>query len=335
MAFQNPRVRAGSLLWLPVILLQTSLCGFAKTRQEPLSEVRERNGLALRRSARGVDSLSSPLVPEERKRLSNIAIAGEKRDWPSAKLIFGTYSGNATQIYAAAMHAALRCREYTEGAKIYEKCRANCEYVGQPAFAAALRIFAQLGERSIVEQIWDDSLNVHELNELVGSARLSAAAKFGDVEMAAETLDEMNNRNVNVSVYHISSALRACWGWGEKQHKAAKYFFDLLPKFQLSPDIVAFTSLIGAYHTASLQELLVAYDKMKSLQIEPNSVFAETYLFSVLQARKGIRVEDQLHDTSLERLQACRDALNEFKGAGLRMSGVCRGVHSKLMRMDI
>lgn len=202
-------------------------------------------------------------------------------------------------------------------------------------FTAGIRIFAKLGDTSRVDQIWNDALSACEFDDILGSARIGAAADAGNVTMAAETLDEMNRSNLSIQVHHINSAIRACWGWGKSQHKAAKYLFDLLPKFRLTPTIVSFTSLIGAYHTASLQDVLLAYNEMKSLEIEPNSVFAETYMYSLLQARKGIRVEEQLHDTSAERLQAARDALAEFKGSGLRLSRVCTDVYKELFSMGI
>ena len=157
--------------------------------------------------------------------------------------------------------------------------------------------------------------------------------------MAADTLDKMKNSNVSIDVYHINSAMRACWGWGDKRHKAAKYFFDLLPQFQLSPTVVSFTSLIGAYNTASLQQILSAYEEMKSSQIEPDAVFAETYIFSVLKAdrmaRERFNLNNNLREQPLERLQAARDALDDFKNARLRLQNFCTNVDRQLKCMGI
>lgn len=310
--------------------------GFGRVQQQPLSERRERTGLAIRQKIQvrhGPD-----LNNGEKKLVSKIASASEKRDWTAAQSYFGKYSGDATQIYGAAIHAAFRCGRYQEGAEIYEQCRSNCEVVGIPVFTIALRIFGKLKDNDRVQQTWDDALKAHELDQLFGSARIAAAADVGDVEGAAAVLDQMNISNVSINVFHINSAMRACWGWGDKEHKAAKYFFDLLEQFQLSPTIVSFTSLVGAYHTASLPEILSAYKKMKDLKIEPDPVFAETYMFSVLQAdrtrnlRRGI--EDTLHEKSIERLQAVKDALIDFKKARV-LSGSCRAVDKQLLRMGI
>ena len=313
----------------------TPPCGFGRAKQLPLSEQRERTGLALRRKyqERGPD-----LNKEEKKLVSKIASASEKRNWSAAQSYFARYSGNATQIYGAAIHAAFRCGRYQEGAKIYEQCRSNCKVVGIPVFTVALRIFGKLKDNDGVQQIWDDALKMHELDELFGSARIAAAADVGDVHGAAAVLDQMNLSNVSISVFHINSAIRACWGWGDREHLAAKYFFDLLEQFQLSPTIISFTSLVGAYHTASLPEILSAYQKMNDLEIEPNSVFAETYMLCVLQAEKNrtrrLGIENTLHEKSIERLQAARDALIDFKKAGV-LSGLCRAVDRQLRRMGI
>eukprot|EP00438_Fugacium_kawagutii_P008900 Skav215708 [mRNA] locus=scaffold2573:333104:338313:- [translate_table: standard] len=272
---------------------------------------------------------------DERALVAKIASASEGRKWQTARSLFGAYAGTATQVYAAAMHAAFRCRENKEGAIIYEKCRANCKYIGLPAFTVALRIFSKLGDTRRVQQIWDDALKAHQLDGPLASARIVAAAEAGDVETAAAILDKMKNNNVSIEVHHINSAIRACWGWGNKQHKAARYFFDLLSEMDLSPTIVSFTSLIGAYDTANLQQILSVYDEMNNLGIEPNSVFAETYLFALLQKRRGTRLEEEMHKQSRERLKAARNALIDFKRVGLRLQRSCVAIDRELTRIDL
>ena len=64
--------------------------------------------------------------------------------------------------------------------------------------------------------------------------------------------------------------------------KAAEYLFRLLPRFGLEPNIVLFTCLVKAYHTASLDELIFVYSEMKDIPVAPNHVFAETYIVSLL-----------------------------------------------------
>eukprot|EP00438_Fugacium_kawagutii_P014210 Skav201450 [mRNA] locus=scaffold6:237257:238339:+ [translate_table: standard] len=272
------------------------------------------------------------LSPEEQQLVADISRAGQTKFWNYARSLFGKYTGNASPVYAAALDAAWRCRMNKEGAKIYESCRANCEDIGIPVYMTALRIFGKLRNAAMFQQIWDDALEAHDLDEYLSSARIAAAADAGDVEAARDTLDTMNANNVPINVVHINSAIRACWG-REGGHKAAKYFFDLLPTFNLSPTVVSFTSLIGTYSSLSLQEILSAYNAMKGLKIVPNRVFAETLLFTLLQWGKNQRLEEQLRKQSAERLQAARKALDEFKRAGVPLSGACRKVDSELTRM--
>lgn len=110
--------------------------------------------------------------------------------------------------------------------------------------------------------------------------------------------------------------------------------FHLLERFQLSPTVISFTSLIGAYQTASLEEVLSAYDEMKALQIPADAPFAETYIFSVLQ-KGNATVEMALRQTSLERLRAARDALIDFKQAGFKMHRSCTRADAELTHMGI
>lgn len=322
------------ILWLVVILLNGSPC-FGRPRQAPLEVVREQTGRAIRSSARGMTDFG--LNREEKIFLSKIAQASQERDWPAACSAVNTYEGSGTPIYSAAMHAAFRCREYMLGAQIWEKCQANCKIIDLPGFTAAIRIFGKLGERTRVQEIWDDALKAHELDEVISAARITAAADAGDVEAAAQTLDEMASGNVSINELHINSAIRACWGWGQRQHKAAKYFFDLLEEFQIRPNVVLFTSLVGAYRESGLQELLSVYKQMKAFGVEPDPVFAETYLFSVLKGNKAenVRIERTLQQKPLERLKAARDALNDFKKAGVRLKRVCAAVDRELAAMNI
>eukprot|EP00438_Fugacium_kawagutii_P014213 Skav201453 [mRNA] locus=scaffold6:280360:281364:+ [translate_table: standard] len=318
------------LLLFAAIFLRTSPCGFGRPRQQPSSELREQAGMTIR--TRAADLMDVKLSPEEKLLVTEISDASEKKDWSTAKSLFDGYAGSASPVYAAAMHAAWRCRLNKEGAKIYERCRTNCEYVGLPAFSMALKLFGKLGEEAMVQRIWDDALEAHALTEVLGAARIAAAADAGNVTAAAEALHIMNASNVSINVYHITSAIRACWAEGDQKHRYAKYFFDLMPEFNITPNVVTFASLLGTYSSLSLQEVLSAYKEMQDLDIEPNRIFAETYVFTLLQTR-GKRIKEQLARQSTERLQAARNALDEFKGAGVPLSGACEEADRELTRM--
>ena len=174
------------------------------------------------------------------------------------------------------------------------------------------------------------------------AARIDAAADSGDVETAAEVLDLMVDSGLEIDLAHVNSAIRSCWGWqgeGRKAAKAAKYFFNLLPQFHLRPDIVTFSALIGALRTGHLDDILSAYAEMKTLQIQPDSAFAETYLVTLLQKdRKGIlrTVDDAvdfLRPKPQERLQAARKALSYFDNAEIRLTALCSIIQKGLTRL--
>ena len=153
-------------------------------------------------------------------------------------------------------------------------------------------------------------------------------------------LDLLNNTAwLRVNVQHVSSAIRSCWGWGKTEYRAAKYFYKLLPDFEILPNIIVFTALIGAYKAAPLNEIISAYQEMKDLQILPHIVFAETYITSVLQMKKSFGWMDQttlekvLAHTPSERLMAAQDALTDFQNGGVKVTKLCRDVKLTLHRL--
>ena len=328
-----------SFTFLTVLLCHTTEFNFAKTKQEPLDVVRERSGNALRQSARGAGNYD--LTGYEKKLLRNIAAASEKRDWTAISSHFDEYAGDAPPLFAAAMHGALRCQRYKEGARIYDKCRTSSQVFHAPAYVAAIKLFGKLGAPSRVREVWDEALQVVGLTEILGSARIVAAADEGNVSAAAEVLDLMNASGVTINVGHVSSAIRACWGWGTNQHKPARYIFDLLPEFGLAPNVIIFTTLIGAYATAPVKDTVALYEDMKALQINPNKVFAETYLTTILQGdpKEKWRTPDTtatlLKDKPVERLRAARKAAADFEAAGVKLSRLAVNIRDALKQMSI
>ena len=211
--------------------------------------------------------------------------------------------------------------------------------MNEPVFVSAMRIFGKLGEANRVQEVWNHALGAQAVSDILASARIAAAADEGDVETAADVLDLMMNRSVSIQVHHVNSALRACWGWGKNQHKAAKYFFKLFKRFQLVPTLISFTCLIGAYKTSPLDDVLAAYDNMKHREILADPVFAETYIFTVLQGNHGDvwstvpKTTQGLRNKPPERLQAARKALDQFKASGVQLTQLCRKVDAALEQL--
>lgn len=72
-----------------------------------------------------------------------------------------------------------------------------------------------------VRSIWNETLSACELNENFGTVPDWCSGRW-DVE-AASVLDLMTTQGVKVDIYiyHLTSAIRACWGFGKTQHRAA------------------------------------------------------------------------------------------------------------------
>lgn len=315
-----------------------TLC-FGKPKQEPIGAIRERSGETYRTKAAGRVP-QTPLTDSEKQLLTSISGASEARDWSRVQFLTAKYSGTSSAIYSAAMKGAFRCQKYEEGASLYNKWLKVDGLDHEPLFVFAIKIFGKLGEAKKVREVYERALKALKLSEILAAARINAAADEGDVNAAAAVLEEMENASLAINVAHVSSAIRACHGWGKNGHKAAKYLFRLLPRLGLEPNIVLFTCLVRAYHTASLDELILVYREMKDLQVAPNHVFAETYIVSLLQtdAKIGLPRDlddlcDVLRDKPIERLQAAREALRDFKADGLKLTGLSNNIERALERL--
>eukprot|EP00438_Fugacium_kawagutii_P008323 Skav233337 [mRNA] locus=scaffold394:117279:118280:+ [translate_table: standard] len=324
-----------------VFLLKTPSCAFSQIKQESLSELRERTGRAIKVKVKDTVGNNFEISGAEKQLLTRISVAAEQRNWQNAQSHFATYTGKATPIYNSAMNAALRCCRYEDGAQIYKKCRQNCELFEEQTFNVAMKIFAKLGQHEMVRRIWDEATKKCELSSMLVSSRIHAAASEGDVETAAAMLDLLDTNKLEINVVAISSAIRSCWGWGPKQHKAAKYLWKLFAKFNLKPDVEAFTTLIGAYSTAPLQDVLAAKAEMDTLEIAPNRVFAETFLASLLQqdfrhlrqVDEIVRVLTDMREQSADRLQAAEAALEGFETAGVDLTRLCSKLKRALVQL--
>ena len=140
----------------------------------------------------------------------------------------------------------------------------------------------------------------------------------------------------------INSAIRSCWNSSKFSDKAARYFYNLFGQLGLTPTIVTFTTLAGASRSAPLDDVLWTYQEMKNRQVTPDSVFAETFLLSVLGgdrlkwcADSEAFANENLRDKPRERLQATREALDDFKSQRVKLTGMCRAVGRALSHLGL
>ena len=315
----------------------------AHGRKQPLTkEIREREGNAVRRRARH-DFGPNQISKAEKILLSKIASASEQRDWPTVQSLIDGYAGTAEPIWAATINAALRCGRYREGALIFQKCKQNVKIKHEPLFNAAVKVLAKRKEWARVREVWEEALKACKFGPMMAAARLAAAADEGDVETAAAVLDMMETNDVAIEVHHVTTAMRACWGYGKSQHRAAKYFFDLFARFDLEPDLIAFASLVGSYHTAPLKLVMSAHDDMKRRKIKANHIFAEIYLTALLQKvpedewpRTSPPLVPILANLPLERLEAADKVLDDFDAAEVRLTRFGQNIKRavKMLKME-
>ncbi|CAE7230556.1 PPR4 [Symbiodinium pilosum] len=332
--------RTSSLKWAcPFLLLFAGFpASFGIGRQESARSIRERDGNLLKTSAKKVQD---PLSFEGQRLLSQIVEAGESGDWMKVNRLYLAYSGSETSTFNAVMHIAIRCGQFKQGASVYQRlCNLNVTK-SSPTFSAALRIFAELGQTSVVREVWREATDMLELDEVMAASRIHAAAMEGDIQTAAEVLDSMNKSGVEINIAHITSAIRACWQAEGQSWRAAQYLFNVSRDLGLEAEAPMFTCLVGAYATAPLEVVLDVYQMMKDNGIQPDKMFSELFLASVLAFSKeetyGLRTVSQLaqhlSNKPEARLQAARSALAEFGNTGVETTALSQKLDTGLKQL--
>ena len=198
---------------------------FAKLKQESPAAIRERSGNALRKRAGNLGNIK--LDREERILVAQISGAGERREWGAARSAFESYTGDAAPIYAATLHAAVRCRRYQEGAKVFELCQKRCKVIHAPVYTQALRVFGKLNDPAKVEDVWVEALERCQLDLVLAAAGVAAAADLGNITGAAHILD-MVNESALVVVSKFFTLHFQCIMVRDDQHGSINFDFQPL-----------------------------------------------------------------------------------------------------------
>ena len=311
-------------------------------KQSQLRSNRERAGLNSETIADARASLAeerrreSPISHEGRKLLAEMKEVGARGDWQAIRILISGYTGTDRQVYSSAIRYAVRCGQFQAGAQIYKKVRNIKMKFDQTLFSAALLLFAKLGDRTTLNEIWAEACETCQLNEPLALARIDAASFEGDVETAARVLDQMSKLRVGIEVPHINAAIHTCAAAEGCAHNAAKFLFDmLLNDLELEPNIITFTSLMEAYHRAPLEHVLDAYAEMRRRAVEVDFAFAETYLCALLQKPTAAsNLKATLSERSQERLTAARAAVTDFKKAGIKLTTLSSRIDHALQQLD-
>ena len=156
--------------------------------------------------------------------LSRLSEAGKKGQWSSVKQMFGKYAGCSIPVYNAAMQAAYRCGQYKEGGRIFNSLRGLPNMIPTPVtLHLAVKVFGKLRLREEVDQIWNETKQKGWVDEIRAAGRIDAAAEMGDIVCAAEVLDYMHRKDLNIDINHFHSAMNACKNAQPPSPSAALY----------------------------------------------------------------------------------------------------------------
>ncbi|CAL1170057.1 unnamed protein product [Cladocopium goreaui] len=279
--------------------------------------------------SRAASSLSS-LSPAERELERKLRSASE---WEVVDAAVSSYTGNSSRIYVLAMNAAIHYDQLLQGASLYRKCKESCQQ-DSFCYSTALRIFGQLEDTERVCEVYQEALKDCGLNGHLAMSRISAAARVADVKTVAQVLDQMESRRVDIDLYHLTSAIRACSDFESKErHLVAEYFFTQIHELRLQPDTAVFSSMVATQWQAPLPVIDSLYIDMKNMQVEPDKLFAELYLTTVLQKPRGQIwdrnnkfLESVLQNKPLDRVKAAQNALLDFHDANVTLSRLCKDI---------
>ena len=288
--------------------------------------------------ARASRSSNTTLSPEGITLLARIREVGERGDWQGVKHLFSAYEGQEVPIFTAVMKYAVKNGQLRAAAGTYRR-KSNC-VLDAPAYNIALTTFIELEKHDVVDELWKEARRVCKLDKQMALTGIQAAAARGDVLRASELLDEMQQKGLQIGVQHITSAIRACWEASGSRHNAAKHLWEFMLQLDVEPSIITFSCLVGAYSSASVEDVSAAYADMKRYGIAADRPFSEICITSVLQKPKDAKwTFDELLSvvfprTSPARLATARKAMDEFQQAGIELTTLGARIESALRKWE-
>ena len=158
---------------------------------------------------------------------------------------------------------------------------------------------------------------------------MDAAADLGDIAGAAGVIDFMAKNEIDIDVFVFNSAINACKNTRPPSHSAAMFLLNALLERGLQPSVVTFTNLVGAHQRAKLSKLESLLHQMDLYGIQPDNVFAETYLstltYGLLQNVYTFEAaKAKLADVPEERLKAAKAAMHRFVDEGVELTKLCK-----------
>ena len=281
-----------------------------------------------------------PATDEETRLVAELRAAARYHDWEDAQRILGHYDGSNSKVLVAAMHAAVKCRKYEDGATIFESLNKSGEALDVSSYSLAMNIFGKLGETEKVEEIWAHLLEKGTVDQVAGGARIAAAAASGDIQVAQETLKYMKKKRLDLKIFHFASAINACAksNAADRDEVALRLFNEMIAR-GLKPNIFTYNSFVQASSDLPRKDLLAILDNMDRKKVQADAAFAQTFLIAFLALGKGDRAFWTMDNLLIEffnfpreDLEKASEVIKNFKRKGVKLSPWCNRIESALQQ---
>lgn len=335
------------LMFVHLALHVPSLLGtFAIPKQPPIRLQREKEGLIAYIPAGKdfADVINEPGVQieptsEEKRLASRIKENGngEPGQWKRVRQILDKYSGYSPLVLNAGMQAALRCRMYKDGARVFERLRQAQAPMTLPVYTTAMKLYGKLLRQDEVRDLWQELVRFDAVNRITAQGCIDACADMGNIRFAGEVLEYMENQSTEADVLHFTSAINACANSkGRYRAKAAKSFLASMVEKKMNPNIVTYSCALRSMRGSPGQDLLDLLASMKVQGVKANSVFAESFFYIFLkQPEKGswtskAAVVADLRKLPRDDLETAKGVMDELVVSGVKLNASCRRIKAAL-----
>ena len=295
---------------------------------------RPKNDNTIHTPASSTDRFDHGLTKADKIKLSQLKQAGRQGNWRQVQSLFDSSKDCKIPMFNAYMTAAMRCEQFQQGARMFEKL---CKFSLPKELATynlAIKLYAKSGQADLARQAAKEALAEFGLDHTLGAAWLVAAAEVGDFQQASRFLEEMKDSNVTVDKGHITTALRAVRRSEKATSADATKLFQMTVDLGLKPDVGLCNSFLSSLEESELEDFQMMDDVVERFEVDVNSAYVQTYFRKLLYlgssywSEKKMRIH--LRTMPDSRLEAALRALNSFK-LKIEMSQFCKTLEGALL----
>lgn len=296
---------------------------------------RPKNDNTIHTPASSTDRFDHGLTKADKIKLSQLKQAGRQGNWRQVQSLFDSSKDCKIPMFNAYMTAAMRCEQFQQGARMFEKL---CKFSLPKELATynlAVKLYAKSGQADLARQAAKEALAEFGLDHTLGAAWLVAAAEVGDFQQASRILEEMKDSNVTVDKGHITTALRAVRRSEKATSADATKLFQMTVDLGLKPDAGLCHSFLSSLEEPpELEDFQMMDDVVERFEVDVNSAYVQTYFRKLLYlgssywSEKKMRIH--LRTMPDSRLEAALRALNSFK-LKIEMSQFCKTLEGALL----